>query len=157
MNSSSLLKIAESPRHSSRLAAVQALYQIEQTQDIYLNVIRSFIDHQFEALVQSGHCLPQEAFFKELVEKTFLLKDELDQKIIPHLADNWRLDRVATVLRLILRLGVYELTYALTTPESVIINEYVEITKDFFPGKNETSFINKILDALSKENRPSLD
>ena len=76
-----------------------------------------------------------------------------DIVISKYLAQNWKIERLASVIRTILRLAVYELKNCLTIPDRVIINEYIEITKAFFDNKNEPAFVNGMIDKLSQEIR----
>jgi N utilization substance protein B len=62
---------------------------------------------------------------------------------------NWKLSRIESLVRSILRISIYELLYETTVPKKVIFNEYIEIAKFFFDGE-ESSLINAVLDAVSK-------
>lgn len=153
MNSKEIKKNTNTPRHSSRIAAVQALYQIEQTGDSSKKVVLDMIDSNFSSLTQEGYFLPDSSFFEDLVHSTTHLKEELDELITPFLAQNWRMERIASVLRHILRLATYELKNSKNIAESIILNEYIEITKDFFDHRNEVGFINGVLDNVAKNVR----
>jgi N utilization substance protein B len=146
-------KNKNTPRHASRIAAVQALYQIEQTNDNVKVVIRQMIEGEFPTLKQEGYIKPDIAFFEDLVNNTSVLQVEFDEIISAHLAHNWKMERLASVVRTILRLGTYELKNCLSIPDRVIINEYIEITKAFFDNKSDPAFVNGILDKLSQEIR----
>ena len=61
---------------------------------------------------------------------------------------NWKLSRIESLVRSILRISIYELLYETTVPKKVIFNEYIEIAKFFFDGE-ESSLINGVLDAVS--------
>jgi N utilization substance protein B len=62
---------------------------------------------------------------------------------------NWKLSRIESLVRSILRISIYELLYETNVPKKVIFNEYIEIAKFFFDGE-ESSLINAVLDAVSK-------
>ena len=62
---------------------------------------------------------------------------------------NWKLSRIESLVRSILRISIYELLHETTVPKKVIFNEYIEIAKFFFDGE-ESSLINAVLDAVSK-------
>lgn len=141
------------PRHSARVAAVQALYQVEQTKESTKHVVRDMSESEFSILQQEGYVRPENELFENLVHNTFLLKGEIDIIIKEFLSDNWRLDRLSCILKIILRLATYELRSSLTIPSKIILNEYIEITKDFLDNKSEVGFVNGILDKISKHVR----
>jgi N utilization substance protein B len=136
-------------RRWGRFAAVQALYQLEQRQSTVKDVISEFNHHRlFDA--QKG---PIDAeLFQRLVEGTSEHKEALDALITAVLTETWRIERLDAVLRAILRAGFFELQYELVTPVGIIINDYVEITKEFFDGR-ESAFINGALDNGSRSLR----
>ncbi|MBP9753232.1 MAG: transcription antitermination factor NusB [Proteobacteria bacterium] len=146
-------KAINSPRHSSRIAAIQALYQIEQNNDSVKSVLRQMVENDFLPLQQEGYISPDVILFEELVTNTFNLQPELDETISSFLSDNWRLERLATIVKIILRLAIYELKNSLTIPDRVIINEYIEATKAFFDKSSESSFVNGILDKIAQKIR----
>ncbi len=140
-------------RTAARMAAVQALYQLEIESNIPVEVVLSqFISHRFiqkDELVR--YIKPDIEWFRTLVLGVHTSKELLDQEISKTLSDDWRFDRLETVLRTILRLGAYELCKEIEVPSPVVINEYVSITKSFFDQK-EPSFVNASLDKIAKEN-----
>lgn len=141
-------------RHTARLAAVQGLYQMEQSEAVAQRVVQDMISSGFSSL--EGYAKPDVEFFEDLMFSSSLIEGELDGIITPYLAENWRMERLASVLRMILRLGTFELKNHLSTPENIIINEYIEIAKDFFPDGKESQFINGVLDKVSKELRKKI-
>lgn len=91
-------------------------------------------------------------FTAQLVAGTLLRQNELDPLIERH-ASNWKLSRMSVVDRSLLRMAAFELAHIAETPASVVINEAVELGKQF--GTSETpSFVNGILDAVKNELRP---
>lgn len=146
-------KRSNTPRHSARVAAVQALYQIEQSGDSAKKVVLDMTGANFNALTQEGYFLPDDNFFEELVHGTKDNETDLDLIITEFLADNWRMERIASVLRHILRLATFELKFYPKIADSIILNEYIEITKDFFDHKGEVGFVNGVLDNVSKKVR----
>lgn len=133
-------------RRESRLAAVQAIYQLEQMQNSSEAVIQQFLSH-YEPHFQ------EEIFdielFQELVTGTQRNLQEIDTLIESVLNTDWRLERLDAVLRSILRIGFFELNFSPLTPVAILINDYVEIAKQFFEGR-ESGFINSALDAGAK-------
>lgn len=144
-----------SSRRSARLGAVQALYQIEQTNQEILSAIEEFINYRFPLLEgEVQYFKPDLALFKNLVQGVSDSLGNLDQLIEENLSENWRLERIPSVMRAILRAACHELKNESLVPTPVIINEYVEISKEFFQDK-EVSFANGILDIIAKKVRPA--
>lgn len=141
------------PRSVARLAAVQALYQMEVSGAGVDSVIREFSEHRFDRDVE-GERLAQadETFFAELAKGVVTQQAKVDQGIVKRLASGWRLERLDATARAVLRAGAYELMYRLDVPTEVVINEYVEIAKSFFEGP-ESGFINGALDAIARDAR----
>jgi N utilization substance protein B len=145
------------PRSVARLAAVQALYQMETAGAGVDTVVREFSDHRFGADIE-GAALAEadEAFFAEVVQGVVADQAAVDQAIARHLAKNWRLDRIDATLRAILRAGAYELTGRPDIPIEIVIDEYVEIAKSFFEGP-EPGFVNAALDAIARDRGVAAD
>ncbi len=147
------LKTRPSSRRSARLGAVQALYQIEQTNQGVEPAIEEFIHHRFPLLEEEVHYFkPDIVLFKNLVQGVSHSLESIDQLIAENLSENWCLERLPTVMRAILRSACYELKDESLVPTPVIINEYIEIAKEFFQDK-EVSFANGILDIIAKQVR----
>jgi N utilization substance protein B len=141
-------------RSVARLAAVQALYQMEAAGAGVETVVREFSDHRFGGDME-GQVLAEadEAFFAELMRGVVQAQADIDQLIAKRLATGWRLDRIDATVRAILRAGAYELTRREDVPVEVAIDEYVEITKSFFEGP-EPGFVNATLDSIARDRRP---
>ena len=140
-------------RSVARLAAVQALYQMEVSGAGAETVVREFSDHRFGADLE-GQSLADadEAFFAEIVRGVVEAQVDIDKAIARRLAANWRLDRIDATARAILRCGAFELIRRADVPTEVAIDEYVEIAKSFFEGP-EPGFVNGCLDALARDER----
>jgi N utilization substance protein B len=139
------------PRMRARLAAVQALYQMDLTQRDLSDVLDQFVTHRFkDEDIYSG---ADEAFFRELASGTAHGQAEIDGEIATHLAEGWRLSRIDSILRAILRAGVFELVNRGDVPARATINEYVEIAHDFFGGE-EPGVVNGVLDRVARKRRP---
>jgi transcription antitermination protein NusB len=137
-------------RLRARLAAVQALYQMDLTQRDLSDVLEQFLSHRFEtADIYAG---ADRSFFRDLVSGTAHAQGDIDHEIAAHLAEGWRLSRIDSILRAILRSGVYELTARADVPARAIINEYVEIAHDFFGG-DEPGVVNGVLDRVARKRR----
>ncbi len=139
-------------RSVARLAAVQALYQMEVSGIGSEAVIREFVDHRFEADIEGEALAPaDQAYFTTIVRGAVDHQLEIDQAIVKRLAEGWRLERLDATLRAILRAGAFELAHA-DAPTEVVINEYVEVAKSFFEGP-EPGFVNGALDAIARDVR----
>jgi transcription antitermination protein NusB len=146
---------ARQARSVARLAAVQALYQMETAGAGTEAVIREFVDHRFDADLD-GQMLAHadEAFFAQLVRGVVADQADVDRAVGRRLASGWRLERIDATARSILRAGAYELMRRGDVPAEVAIDEYVEIAKSFFEGP-EPGFINAALDAIARDERPA--
>jgi len=88
-------------------------------------------------------------FSEELVNGTLLHLDEIDQKI-QQVAAHWKMDRMASVDRNIMRFAVFELLYREDIPPAVTINEALEIAKKYSSSES-ASFINGLLDKIARD------
>ncbi|MFT4254838.1 MAG: transcription antitermination factor NusB [Caulobacter sp.] len=144
------------PRSVSRLAAVQALYQMEVSGAGVDAVVREFSEHRFDRAVEDseGAQLAQadETFFADLVKGVVSKQTVIDPAIVRRLASGWKLERLDATARAVLRAGAYELMNRPDVPTEVVIDEYVEIAKSFFEGP-EAGFINGALDAIARDAR----
>jgi N utilization substance protein B len=144
------------PRSVARLAAIQALYQMEVSGVGVDAVVREFSEHRFDRDVDGvdGDQLAaaDETFFAELVKGVVAHQSAVDQAIVRRLASNWKLERLDATARAALRAGAYELLHRPDVPTEVVIDEYVEIAKSFFEGP-ESGFINGALDAIARDAR----
>ena len=140
-------------RTVARLAAVQALYQMELAGAGVEAVVREFTDHRFDRDIE-GETLAEadEAFFSDLVHGVVGDQAAVDKAVTARLATGWRLERLDATLRAILRAGGWELMHRPDVPVEVAIDEYVEIAKSFFEGP-EPGFVNGALDGLARDAR----
>jgi N utilization substance protein B len=147
---------ANAARSTARLAAVQALYQMEvsgaTTADVIADFTEGKLPRETEATYSEAEGDPD--LFKILVETAVDRQATLDRAIARHLGKGWRLERIDAVARAILRAGAAELEKRTDIPVAVVIDEYVEIAKAFFDGP-EPGFVNATLDAVSRDLRPS--
>lgn len=142
-------------RSAARLAAVQALYQMDMTAIDLNEVISEFQTHRFGQKVDGSDYSEAEAsFFRDLVKGVVREQLSVDPLIDRHLAEGWRLNRVDSILRAILRSGAYEILKREDVPAKVVITEYVDLAHAFFEGE-EPKVVNGILDKLGREARPS--
>ncbi len=140
-------------RRAARLAAVQALYQMELVGVDAETVAEEFTVFRFgqePELLALGD--PDEEFFSSIVRGVPHHQTEIDDAIAKSLASGWRLSRVDSILRAILRAGAFELIGRPDVPAKVVIDEYIELAHAFFLDE-ETSFVNAVLDKLAHQKR----
>ena len=137
-------------RPAARLAAVQALYQLEQEPTTPQKVISEFVTHRFNEIVDGTRFVtPDKSLFQDIVLGVMERLADLDPMITSTLSEGWRLERIESVVRSILRAAVFELSRDTSVPTPVVINEYIEIAKSFC-SPSEVSFVNGSLDSLAK-------
>ncbi|HEX4302403.1 MAG TPA: transcription antitermination factor NusB [Rhizomicrobium sp.] len=144
---------AHNARHASRLAAVQAIYQMELTGIDAEEVNREFIEHRFGRAEDGKVGIePDAEFFEAVVRGVPHHQVEIDRAIAKCLAADWRLERVDSILRAILRAAAFEFIGRPDVPARVVIDEYVEIAHAFFTG-DEPNFVNAALDKMAHRKR----
>ena len=141
-------------RSGARLASVQALYQMEQTGQSAPTVIRDFMEDRL-GLGPEGDPIEDADpdLFKGVVAGVVDRQGEIDPLITDRLADGWRLSRLDSISRAILRAGVYELLQETQLSAKTVIDEYVSIAHAFFEDR-EPGFINGVLDKIARQIRP---
>jgi N utilization substance protein B len=139
-------------RHAARLAAVQALYQMEQTGGDAEAVIEEFVEHRFTRPAEIPAGAPDEDFFAGLVRGVPHHQVEIDRAVAGSLSANWKLQRIDSILRAILRAAAFELIGRKDVPAKVVIDEYLGIAHAFFDG-DEPGFVNAVLDRLAHKKR----
>lgn len=140
-------------RSLARLAAVQALYQMEATGAGVETVIAEFGEHRLGGELDGVAIHDADAdYFADIVRGVVETQRRIDPFIERQLAEKWTLARLDATARAILRAALYELTKRPDTPFRVVIDEYVEIANAFFEGP-EPQFINAVLDAAARETR----
>jgi len=140
-------------RSAARLAAVQALYQMDLTGKGLDAVVAEFERHWMGKEIEDDQYKPADsALFRVIVQGVLDRQLRLDPMVDDMLAKGWPLKRIESVMRAILRAGAWELTYSPDVPVKVVISEYVDIARAFFE-KEETSMVNAVLDRLAREAR----
>jgi N utilization substance protein B len=140
-------------RRQARLAAVQALYQLE---------LSGGSPEKMTEELKAGRlpmgelgpldAEPDQGLFDAIVSATVQHQEGVDRTIAAYLTQGWRLERIDSVARAIMRAGLVELWAKRDTPTAVIVDEYVEIANAFFEGP-EPGFINAVLEACAKHIR----
>ena len=140
-------------RSAARLAAVQALYQMETAGQGVEATIREFKEHRLGGEIEGEPVHAADAvFFADILRGAVETQQRLDPYLQRQLADGWRLSRLDATVRAILRAGLYEMIRRPDVPYKVVINEYVDIANAFFEG-DEPGFINAVLDAAARQAR----
>ena len=141
-------------RSSARLAAVQALYQMEVADKGLNDILAEFEAHWIGREVEGDQYKPAElAFFRNVVAGVLADQHAIDRRLDEALSQGWPLRRVEALMRAILRAGLYELKARPDVPARVAIKEYVDIAAAFF-AREESGMINAVLDALARATRP---
>ncbi|MCP5086848.1 MAG: transcription antitermination factor NusB [Rhodobacteraceae bacterium] len=146
-----------SPRRkksAARLYAVQALFQMEATGVAMEDVRAEFLDHRFGARLDDIEWLDGNvSLFESLLTATVRNQAKIDQMTDRALVAKWPIDRIDPTLRALFRVAGGELTLE-NTPPKVVINEFVDLAKAFFPQGREAKFVNAVLDHMAREVRP---
>ncbi|HZV56278.1 MAG TPA: transcription antitermination factor NusB [Sphingobium sp.] len=140
-------------RSAARLAAVQALYQMEMEGTPLPLLLHEFHQHRLGATIEDVTYHPAEhAFFDDVVKGVDARRAEIDTLIAGKLASGWTLERLDKPMRQILRAGAYELLARADVPTGTVISEYVDVAHAFY-DKREAGFVNGLLDAVAKAAR----
>ena len=140
-------------RSAARLAAVQALYQMETTGQGVEAVIAEFTDHRLGRDMEGEKLHAADAkFFSDILRGAVESQSRLDPYLQRQLASGWTLKRIDSTARAILRAGLYELIRRPDVPFRVIINEYMDVANAFFDA-DEPKFINGVLDNAARAAR----
>ncbi len=140
-------------RANARLAAVQALYQMDVTGKGINDVFAEFETYWIGQEIEGEQYRPAElAFFRDTVSG--VLKDQMaiDQLVDGALVEGWPLTRIEALMRAILRAGTYELKKRKDIPPRVSISEYVDVASAFF-AREESGMINAVLDVVGRKLR----
>jgi N utilization substance protein B len=141
-------------RGAARLAAVQALYQMDVGGAALQAVIAEFEAHRLGGEIEGDALRPADAgFFRQLVGGVVEQQRAVDPMIHAALPPTWPLSRIDLTLRAILRCGVFELLEKRDIPARVVINEYLDVARAFFED-DEPGLVNAVLDAIGRDSRP---
>jgi transcription antitermination protein NusB len=140
-------------RGAARLAAVQALYQMEIGGAGINDIFAEFESHWLGNEVEGETYLPAEAaFFKDVVAGVVRDQGKLDPLLDDALSKGWPLKRIDAILRATLRAGAYELEHRRDVPARVVVKEYVDVANAFV-DKDETGLVNAVLDQIARQFR----
>ncbi|MEZ5938961.1 MAG: transcription antitermination factor NusB [Hyphomonadaceae bacterium] len=140
-------------RAGARLAAVQALYQMEQTGISTRAVVAEFLEDRL-GLGPEGEPIEEADpdLFKSIVDGVVERQEDIDKAIAKRLAEGWKLERLDSTSRAILRAAVFEMIHDPGLPTEIILDEYVSIAHAFFDD-SEPKFVNGLLDAVARDIR----
>ena len=142
-------------RGAARLAAVQALYQMDVGGVALADVLTEFESFRLGAEMDGEQYRDADAdWFRDLVKGVVAEQRKLDPVVNQALVDDWPLKRIDTTLRAILRVGSYELIHRKDVPARVVINEYIDVARAFYEA-DEPRMVNGVLDRLAREYRPA--
>lgn len=143
-------------RSRARLAVVQALYQMDLAETDVAAVIAEFRAHRLgiEADAGTGNegAEADPEHFAGVLQGVVRRQREIDPMIDQQLAQGWRLTRINSILRAILRAGAFELMELTDVPPRVVISEYIDVAHAFFEG-DEPGVVNGVLDGLARKLR----
>jgi len=141
-------------RSAARLYAVQALFQMEAAGQSVDSVRREFETHRFGAIYEDDEMAEGDTgLFRRLIEDAVNNQARIDQMTDRALVAAWPIDRIDPVLRALFRAAGAELVCP-DTPPKVVITEFVDVARAFFPEGREPKFVNAVLDHMAHEARP---
>jgi len=140
-------------RGAARLAAVQALYQMDLAGTGLNDIMAEFESYWLGGEVEGDRYRPAEAaFFRDIVGGVVREQASLDPQIDAALNRGWPLKRIEAILRAVLRAGAYELACRPDVPARVVMSEYVDVAHAFVDD-DETGMVNAVLDQLAHQLR----
>ena len=140
-------------RGAARLAAVQALYQMDIAGAGLNDIFAEFESHWLGGEVEGEKYLPAEAaFFRDVVSGVVRDQTKLDPLVDDALAKGWPLKRIDAIIRAVMRAGAYELEHRKDVPARVVVTEYVDVANAFV-DREETGMVNAVLDQLARRFR----
>ena len=149
-----MAKLIYTQRSAARFWVVLALYQMDMTDNVLDKIIQEFRQYRINLPLDNIECLEADADYFELILRGCcehsLLIDEAISSVLPN---DWKLSRLDSTLRAILRAGVFEIIHCSNIPSNVILSEYTDMSYAYF-GKPESGMANATLDKLVQEKRP---
>ncbi|MEQ3624969.1 MAG: transcription antitermination factor NusB [Celeribacter sp.] len=141
-------------KSAARLYAVQALFQMEASDQTIEKVQQEFQDHRFGEIYEGNEMAEGEPdLFRKLVSDAVNYQSLIDQMTDRALVAKWPIHRIDPTLRALFRAAGAELTQSKTPPKVVIV-EFVDIARAFFPEGREPKFVNAVLDHMAREAKP---
>lgn len=139
--------MSEAPRHLARIVVLQTLYAVEHAEQ--------GLDEAFDAIANKEGLKEQHRKFAIDLLNEVISKKQWADEHISALAENWKIERIAFIDKVIMRMAMTELAVFIDVPVKVVLNEAIELAKDFSTMKS-SKFINGILDNfIKKQNQPT--
>jgi len=141
-------------RSAARLYAVQALFQMEASGQTLDDVRQEFETHRFGAIYEGEEMAEGDPdLFRKTLEDALNWQAKVDQMTDRALVAKWPIDRIDPTLRALFRAAGAELVCG-AAPPKVVITEYVDVARAFFPESREPKFVNAVLDHMAREAKP---
>ncbi|OSP56219.1 transcription antitermination factor NusB [Pseudoruegeria sp. SK021] len=141
-------------KSAARFFAVQALFQMETTQQTAETVVQEFSDHRFGERFDDHEMVEADKeFFRSLIDGAVNWQAQIDQITHRALVAKWPIARIDPTLRALFRAAGAELVRE-NTPPRVVITEYMAVSDAFFPDGKEAKFVNAVLDHMAHEASP---
>ena len=140
-------------RSAARLAAVQALYQMDMEEIGLARLLGQFHEHRRGKEIEDDQYVDADIdFFDDIVVGTDSRREDIDRLIESNLGEQWKIGRLDKTMLQILRAGTYELIARPDVPTGTVINEYMDVAHAFFDAK-DAKFVIGLLDAVAKAKR----
>ncbi|MHC9234327.1 transcription antitermination factor NusB [Pseudooceanicola sp. 502str34] len=141
-------------RSASRLYAVQALFQMERSGQTIEAVCREFEDFRFGAVYDGDEMAEGDlSLFRKLVRDAVNHQAKIDQMTDRALVAKWPIARIDPTLRALFRAAGAEFVEG-EAPPRVVIVEFVDVARAFYPEGKEPKFVNAVLDHMAREAKP---
>lgn len=141
-------------KSAARLYAVQALFQMETSGQTVEAVQSEFENHRFGAIYEGDEMADGDVtHFRAVLNHAVNRQARIDQMTDRALVAKWPIDRIDPVLRALFRAAGAEMV-EMVTPPKVVITEFVDVAKAFFPDGKEPKFVNAVLDHMAREAKP---
>jgi N utilization substance protein B len=143
-------------RSASRLAVVQALYQMELSDQDCETALREFIAHRLGREIEGEqYAEADEKYFSEIVRGVVARQSEIDGALARYLVKEWPFDRIDSTMRATMRAAAFELIDRPLVPARVVVNEYLNVASAFFEDGEEMAFLGGLLNRMAREMRPA--
>lgn len=141
-------------RSASRLAVVQALYQMELSDQDCETALREFIAHRLGHEIEGEqYAEADEKYFSEVVRGVVARQAEIDGALSRYLVKEWAFDRIDATMRATMRAAAFEFLDRPQVPARVVVNEYLNVASAFFEGGEEMAFLSGVLNRMAREMR----
>lgn len=142
-------------KSAARMYAVQALFQMEHSQQSSTAVRQEFLDHRFGAEFDDGVDMAEGDvdLFCKLIDDAVNWQAKIDQMTDRALVAKWPIARIDPTLRALFRAAGAEMIQS-DTPPRVVIMEFLDVAKAFYPEGKESKFVNAVLDHMAHEAKP---